>query len=236
MRVAEAGHPVGRELDDGFDRAAEAVGRLLREPIHQIDVDPLEAGLAGRLDGAANLLRGVDPSSRLLHPGIEILDPEAHPSEPQCPEGAELLRGRESGICLDRRIGIRGQREVLPDDAPEALQLVVFRIVGCSAAQMQLHDRAIPSQTAGDLVQLLPQSIEIGFEHAASAGDDHVAAAVETAPAAEREVDVQREWLRLLPGSALESRSVLGRTDAPVPSGDGRVASVSRGWTPVLQQ
>ena len=81
--IPEARNPLRGELHDFLDRPAEAVGRLLREPIDEIDVDALEPGVPGRPHRTTNLLHRLHAPDGALDIGVEILDAEAHPAEPQ---------------------------------------------------------------------------------------------------------------------------------------------------------
>src|SRR5688572_27341277 len=101
MRVAEQRDAIGRQIDDGLDRAREALFVLLRKAVDDVDVDIGEALFARAIDEPLCLDRRLMPANRVLNRLREILHADAHRREAAVAKRAELTRSGPARIELD---------------------------------------------------------------------------------------------------------------------------------------
>ena len=185
------GDPVRPKLDHLLERAPESGDGLQRQAVDQVDVDRAEPGRAGADEHVLRLLERLHAMDRLLDVGREILDPRRQAVEPESAQRLEVRRVGRAGIDLDADLRVAREREPLGDRGHEARELERGVVRRRAAAPVELRQRAPARQVAGEQVDLLEQVAEIVPRDAVVRRDHDVAAAVEAALAAERQVRVE---------------------------------------------
>ena len=171
VRVAVDGDAVRPRLDDGVERAREAVERLARQAVDQVDVDRAEAVRAAGVDHAQRFLDALHAVDRQLHRGIEVLHAEAGAVEAH---GGVAPRCRRRARCADRaRSRNRGRAPSrngsnCPRLSTSSRELRGDQEVRRAAAEMQLHDVAIAIEQRRHHLRFADQAL--GVRRAARAG------------------------------------------------------------------
>ena len=75
--VAEQRDPVGPECERALGRIGDGGHSLMRQPVHQIEIDMDDAGLTQSIGGACGLPEALPAADRFLHARLEILHAEA---------------------------------------------------------------------------------------------------------------------------------------------------------------
>ena len=140
VRVGVDGEAVRPDLEDAVDRRREALGRLVRQAVDEVDVDAREPQRARRADEVPRGLEGLDAVDRGLDLGIEVLHAHAQAVEPQRRERLEVPRRRHARVDLDADLRVRRELEALPDAAAETGQQLRREVRRRAAAQVELDD------------------------------------------------------------------------------------------------
>jgi hypothetical protein len=222
------GHPIGSQLDRALDRVAEREGRLLRQPVDEVEVDRLGPAGAQELVQVAGLLEGLVAVDGVLHPGVEVLDPHRHAVEAELPQERHLRRARHAWVDLDRHLRARFHDEAGADRLPEARHLVDAEVGRGAAAPVQLGHAVAAAEARCDEVDLAFEMVEVAGRHPALAGDDHVAAAEAAALGAEGQVDVERQRRIGVQRGGVQLLEVALRREAVVELDGRRVRGVAR--------
>ena len=74
---------IGPHGQDALQGALPGLAGLEGQPVDEVEVHALEAVVAGRLDQVGGLLLALDAPHRLLHLGVEVLDPHGDAVEAQ---------------------------------------------------------------------------------------------------------------------------------------------------------
>ena len=102
---------VGPQLAHLLHRSREALGRLPGKPVDEICVDGEVAQLPGTLHQSLHHLERLNAVDRLLHLGIEVLNPEAEAVEAERAEVRQSFGRHGARVDLDRDLGVRRQPE-----------------------------------------------------------------------------------------------------------------------------
>ena len=105
MGVRVQGDAVRSQRSHLGQRPIKGLGRLLRQPINQINIDRFEAALARRLNQGKHLFSWLDPVHCLLHRRVEVLHPKAEPIETQLGQGVESAWAHRSRVDFNGLFG-----------------------------------------------------------------------------------------------------------------------------------
>ncbi|MNF71640.1 hypothetical protein D3C84_535960 [compost metagenome] len=190
--VTVGGDPVGAQCDDLVQGDTEAVHRLQRQAIDQVDADRLEVRLARGSDQPIDLLFALLAIDRRLYRRIEILHAEAQAIETQPTQRVHLPGADGARVDLNGELVVIAviQIEGLMQARHQLGQLFVAQVRRCAAPQVQLRECSSAVEQGrlhGDLALEVAQVLHgaLGL-----AGDNLVAGAVVTKALAERNVDV----------------------------------------------
>ena len=195
MRIAIHRQAIRAQRQHLFQRAAESLQALPRQPIDQVDVDRTHAAVTARTQDVQRLLHALHAVDRFPHLRIEIPHAQAGPVEAQPCQHRHVMGIDEARIEFDRKIALRRIAEV---EAPaQAFHQRGHRPgieeVRRTAAQMQLDDLTAILELRCQQIGLGQHARYIAVATTAVAGDHPVAAAVETGTGTERHVHVQRQ-------------------------------------------
>ena len=154
VRVAEEGDAIGREFENLVHGVGEAVRRLVGQAVDQIDIDAVEAELAGGEEQIAGHFERLNAMDGFLHIGVKILDAHAKAIEAELAESFEMFEGGDARVDLDANFGIRREMEIFTREAEEVFDLGGRQIGWCATAPVKLDDRAIFGNTAADAFRL----------------------------------------------------------------------------------
>ena len=201
---------LGPELDRLGQIALEVADALPRDPVDEVERDVVEAGLAQRSHGAADVVGARTALEHLEQVGLEALRSERDPVDAVLAEQRRELRRDRLRVRLDGRLG-RGRES--GEEARERRRLGERR--RAAAEKDRLHP--VGEQAALEL-ELRQECVDVVAVLAVVAGDgDEVAVAATVR--AEGQVDVEVARAR--------SRPRDGGADAPFWNGTRRV--VTRG-------
>ena len=165
---------------------------LLRQRVHQVEVEIVEAGVLRQLDRRLRLAAVVDAAEPFQAAVIETLDAEAEAID------AGVAVALEAAVLGGARIGLQGDFAPRGEAQPRtgALQEAVdeFRrhqARGTTAEKHRLHGAA-PDQRQVE-VEVGQQRIDVGGERQLAAALVRVEIAVRAFAHAPRNVDVQRQ-------------------------------------------
>ncbi len=102
VRIAEHREPVGPHRDALDDAGAQALLGLLRQAIHEIEIDRPDTGIAQERCRATDILRRLHAPDRRLDLRVERLDAEADPRHPCSPDHPRPVAVEATRIDLDR--------------------------------------------------------------------------------------------------------------------------------------
>ena len=144
VRVAKERYAVRRERYDLFDRMGKAFHGLVRKAIDQVDVDAIEAELAGGENQVAGQFKRLDAVDGLLHFRVEILHPHTQAIETQLAKHFQVLARRHARIDLDADFRLARKREMRARVTEKIFDLRRRQIRRRSAAPMKLYHLALP--------------------------------------------------------------------------------------------
>ena len=124
-RVRLEGELVRRKVrrvpaDALFDVGLRLVRRLAGQPIHEVEVEVVEARL-GNLDCVARFVRAVDAAKRPEVRVVEALDADRQPVDAAGSIVAELLRLERARVRLERDLGIGRERQARAEFGKQAI-------------------------------------------------------------------------------------------------------------------
>ena len=204
---------------------------LLRQPVDQVHVHRQHAVGAAGVDDRQRLFDALDAIDRLLHLRVEVLHAQAGPVEAGLGQLANVVRGKEARIQLDRDVAVVGLAEAeMPLQRIDRLvQLRGRQEVRRAAAEVQLDHFAVAVEHGRREFDLTVQPGQVDFAARQVARDHAVAAAVEARARAERHVDVQRQAARdRIPVAHLRGLAQLRLAEGLRELGRRRVGRVTR--------
>jgi hypothetical protein len=129
------------EQQDLVERAVEAVERLARQPVDEVEVDGAKAVRARFFHHAARHLHALDAMHRLLHCRFEVLHADRQAPEAELGEERDASRLGAARVDLDRVFGLRAAREAPLDHVDELAHLLAREEVRRAAAPVHLLER-----------------------------------------------------------------------------------------------
>jgi len=195
MGIVEQREPVRLQVDDRLHSPAEACRRLQWQAVNQVDAQRMVLQRAGRLDDGAGLLQGLHAIYGALDIRVQILHADADAVEAQFAEQSDGWPIRFPGVDFDAEVAviIVLQVEVLAQMTHQPPQLIMAEKRRCAAAKVQLLDDLVLAQVAGDQLDFLLETFQIGLCTCPVVGHHLVAAAVVTGVGTEWQVNVQRQ-------------------------------------------
>ena len=142
MRVGVQGDAVGSQLVHLRHRSGEALGRLPGQPVDEVGIDGDVAQLAGARHQPLHHLERLDAVHRLLHLGVEVLNPEAEAVEAERAEVGQSFGRHGARVDLDRDLGVRRQAERRAQRGHHPRELGVGEEGRRAAAEVELRHRA----------------------------------------------------------------------------------------------
>ena len=222
MGIAEHRHPVRAHHPCAFKTVFQIDRGLVRQAIHQIEIERGHPARPQPLDAAADHRGGLLAADGFLAMGREGLHAHACPRDPDLAHHAAPFLGQAARIELDRPFG-RHQREMGVQAIHQRQQLARQDRIGTAPAKCDPpHPRALRQQ-AGDRGDFLMQRGEIGLHPRALPRSAGVAAAIIADLRAERDVEVERD-IPARPGNRAFDGPFFQRAEI----GSGGIAGVAR--------
>ena len=192
---------------------------LVWKPVHQIDVDRANAGVAQGDNGSPCHLEGLRAADGCLHVRIEILHPDGGPGQPGFAKSFHLPRVEMARIDLDRKLRPRADVEPGAKLRCEHENVAGREDIRRAAAPMDMGHRMTRRRQGGDVGNLHAQEMEVAGDRRMLARGLGIAAAVPAKAVAERNMDVERELGAFLqlgqPTGGRAARRHAGRSVAP---------------------
>ncbi len=129
--------------DGGSDVVPGLVQRLIRQRVHQVEIDALEMRLR-QVDGAARLVAGMDASERGEFRIVETLDAERKPIHAGGAIGSKTCGLDGAGVGFERDLGIGQERHAHADCREQRIDGFARHQAGRAAADEDRDDRAAP--------------------------------------------------------------------------------------------
>ena len=114
---------------------------MLRQTIHQINVDRGKSNTARGLHQGKYLFRRLDTVHSFLHIMVEILHPKAETVKADIPQELQALRINRTGIYFDGVFAILQEAKSLANHPHELAQLVVTHEGRRTPTKVQLRQR-----------------------------------------------------------------------------------------------
>ena len=225
MRIAEQRDAVGPQRVGAQHRVVQVLSRLVRQAVHQVEVEIGDPGRAQHRDRGRDRLERLHPADRLLHMRREFLHAEARAIDPD--RGQRL---RERGVALaridlDRVLGDARAVEPAYDPFAQRDQSFGTEHRGRAAAPMDRR-HALAFRARGDEIDFLRQQFRIGVDRRTPLHDLGVTAAIEAEPGAVGNMQVERQArLRI---ERIEPVRIGGSPDGRAEMRRGRIGCVAR--------
>ena len=195
MGVAEQGQPVRLQSDRLVDGLHHELDRLVRQAVHEIEVDGRDAGATQPGDHFGRHLEGLDPVDRPLDDVVEILHAQAGPRHPGPRQGDRLVFGQRPRVDLDRHLGPRGEGKALAQRRHQGGEILRREHGRGAAAPVDMGDLGPLGDGAGNQTGLALEHPCIVANRCVLAHDLGVAAAVPAHAGAERDMEIERHPL-----------------------------------------
>ena len=130
MGVGVQGDAVWSQRSDLGQRPIKGLGRLLRQPIDQINIDRFEVALARRFNQREHLFSWLDPVHRLLHRRVEVLHPKAEAVETQLGQGVKSAWVNRARVDFNGLFSAGRERKTATQHAHQLTQLRVIQKSG----------------------------------------------------------------------------------------------------------
>ncbi len=195
MRVIEHRQTIWLQRDDLVHRARETVRSLQRKAVYQVDVNRAELQGARRFDDGAGFVHALQAIDGALHQGVEVLHAQADAVEAQFTQQAHGRPVGLAGVDFDAVIAgvVVHQGKMLAQMRHQLTQFDMAEKSRRATTEVQLLDDLTAIDMAGDHLDFLLQTLQIGLRAAPVLGDDFIAGAVVANVGAERDVHVQRQ-------------------------------------------
>ncbi len=154
MGIGIHGEPVGTEIDDSVQSAAERRLILAGQPVDEVEVDRGESEPPCLPVQGHGLLLSLIPSDHRLDVGIEILHSERKAIEPGVGQHLQVVSGGDPWVDLDGELRIVGQVETGCELAVDPRQSVGGMVSRSASTPVVLNDRTCPSQRVGHQLRL----------------------------------------------------------------------------------
>src|SRR6267142_4689381 len=233
MRVAEKGYAVRREANDLIHVVSKRAGGLIGKAVNQIDVDAVEAEIAGGEKQVARQFVRLNAVDRLLDICLEILNAHAETIEAQLAKSFKMCARSHAGVNLDANLTAGIEMKMLFRESEQILDLLGRQVGWRAATPMELDHRAIFRNAAADAPHLLLQHVEIGRCDALVFLNDDVAGAKEAEAFAEGNMHVERNGSFATFGFFVYALEI-GRAEGIVPDRSRGIARIARSGTIVF--
>ncbi|MNZ48643.1 hypothetical protein D3C78_663910 [compost metagenome] len=192
---------VRRRLGDGDAQVVQGiVDGLVREAVHQVEVEVVEAGAARHVGGADRFLAVVDAPQGLELGRLEALHADGQAIDAELAVGGELGLFEGAGVGFEGDLDVAGEGHPLLDAVQQPADGIGAEQAGGAAAEEDGGQLAAVD-VAQVLLQVIEQGIYVGFFRQLGAGGVRVEVAVGALAHAPGDMDVQSQ------GRELESRA-----------------------------
>ena len=182
---------LGPQLDHLVEGGAKALGALVGQAIHQVEVDGAKAHLARRRQQLTDIIFSLNALNGLLHQGVEVLDAEGESIEALGFERVEVGLGGDPGVELDGELRPWLELKAGLEASDELVELGGAVKGGRAAPQVELGDLGAIAQGLGGELGLTEDGLEVALSEAPLRADDGVAGAIEAALGAEGQVQIE---------------------------------------------
>ena len=177
-----------------------AVQRLLRQRVHQVQIDVGVAGILRRLHCGLGLTSRVDATEPLQFVVVEALHAERNAVDAGRQVTVEATVFDGAGIGFQGDLGVIGQRQARAHAVEQAVDQLRRKQAGCAATEKNTDDRST-FECRGEIdavgIQISQQMIDVvGVRRRLAAQAVRIEIAVRALLHAPRHVDVQRQRWR----------------------------------------
>ncbi len=124
MRIAKRGDAVRLQLENLLDGAINALSRLVRQSVDEINIDRANAARSEAVDGRLCDLEALLAPDGCLHRRFEILHTDGHAVDARTKERIRLSRVEVAGVDLHGELRIVPDVEAGADSVGECGQVV----------------------------------------------------------------------------------------------------------------
>ncbi len=236
MRVAVHGEPVRAQVDSRLDGLFPRFGPLFRQPVDQVYIHAAKAQFAAPSDQPARFGFGLVTVDDLLHVRVEVLHAHADPVESQRAQRFELLPCRHARVHFECNFCIPRDGEVPRERAEQRPYLRHGQERRGAAAPVYLPHGPPLAQGPGAHADFAVQVIEIVLGYVLPFRNHHVATAKQAPLMAERQMHVNRQWLRGLLRRTRQRLAVIGVAERLRPFGSRGITGVAGSRPVILEQ
>src|SRR6267378_5559045 len=143
VRVAKEGNAIRSESKNLIHGVGKSVCRLVGKAVNQVDIDAIEAELAGGEEQVARHFVRLNAMHRLLHIGVEVLNAHAETVEAELAQSFEMLAGGHARVDLYAYFTVGVKMKVLFGECEQILNLFGCQVRWRAAAPMELNHGTI---------------------------------------------------------------------------------------------
>ncbi len=181
-----------RERDHGLD----AGDILVRQAVHQIEVDGRNAVAAKPAADPFDNLERLVTVDRRLDLGVEVLDADAGAVDAGRGQGGDIVLGRVARVDLDGELGAGGDIEGLTQGGDQGQPVGGTEHRRAAAAPVQVAGYEAAGQGRGRQPDLGFEGVEVKADRLVAIDDLGIAAAEPAHLIAKRDMEVERQRLR----------------------------------------
>jgi hypothetical protein len=162
MGVTEDRNPVGLEVESAPRRRHDALGRLQRQAVDEVEIERSDAERARRVGARLRLRVGLLAADGLLHRGLEVLYAETDSSYAHGRESLAPIQSERRGVNFDCDLCVGREGETLPVPPRDPNQAVGRQGSWRASSPVQMRDDRPPANQPGDVINLSHQRFRIG--------------------------------------------------------------------------
>ena len=168
---------------------------LQRQPVQQVEIDPVDAHPAQTLDGQRRLFEALQPIDGSLHGGIEALNAQTRAVDAAVAERLRHLLGQRTRIDFDGDFGVGQDEKRIAQRTDEIHEGFGRHDRRRAAAEVNMGNRQSLADCFGDKARFATQARCIGRDRIVALGHGRMATAVPAHRPAERYMQVDRRRL-----------------------------------------
>ena len=184
---------LGIKITHKVQRAPKALARLLRNAVHQVEVDVLKSGAPRVVIGAREVGGGMDPPECAQLRVVGALQPEGNAVEPAFAQRAQRAAIYRAGVCLGSDLRALFKRKRIAHAVEQRAKLLCREQRGCAAAEIDGIDRII-RRCGGKILHMQQQRVQIALDLLRGRRRMRTEITVAALAFAKRDVDIDAEF------------------------------------------